>query len=143
MRKTIYCSLLLLFIYSCKKDTPKDPLENTYKLAGNHTWQGVRSVLNIINNGADTIIESEVPLLFDENIVVYDNKKLLFGYDTLYFAYTDRINYIIYTNSNGGSIAINEYIDTLVYNFTNNTIEYRTFLMFNYKINEVNVSAVR
>jgi hypothetical protein len=126
MRKTIYGSLLLLFICSCKKDTPKDPLENTIKLAGNHSWEGIKTALKIINNGTDTIVESEEPVLYEQYITVVSNNIIYFPYDTMYVASVNKINKtIMYISEDNYMYPFRYSRDTIIYNYSNSFIEFR------------------
>lgn len=143
MRKTIYCSLLLLFICSCRKDTPKDPIENTNKLAGNHSWEGIKTLLKIINNGSDTIIDTVEPVQFEHSIVVINNDKIYFIDTMVSTSINKSSKTIIYTNENIDSYPFRYRIDTLIFNYSNSSIEFKSFSKNDYRIYKLNIFSLK
>lgn len=124
MRKLIYGSLLLLtFFFSCKKD----PLENTNKLGGSHSWQGIKTLFDIVNNGLDTTVDIAYQLDFQEKILVI-NKNMIYFYDTMTCKYNNKNNKIIeYTHEDNFLYPFRYSRDTLIYNYSNGSIEFRSF----------------
>ncbi len=120
MRKLIYGSLLLLtFFCSCKKD----PLENTYKLAGNHTWVGIEKITGRIGYGVSP--DTTYAVRFEHKIVVVDKNTIYFE-DTMKCVLSDKNNRkLIYVHYES-LFAMNSYeTDTIIYNYANGAIEYK------------------
>ncbi len=139
MYKLILICLLLSF-FSCKKD----PLENTSKLAGNHSWEGVRTVLHIINNGADTILLSAEPVQYEKNITVLSRNIIYFFSDSMFLtSVNNKNNIIMYTREDNYMYPYRYTRDTFIFNYVNSLIEFKRFTRNNNHIYKTDIFSLK
>ncbi len=131
---------MFISFFSCKKD----PLENTSKLAGNHSWEGIRTVLNIINNGADTIIRTVDSIQYEKYIDVFTSNKIYFFGDSMFLTSVNKNNKtIMYTGEDNYMYPYRYNRDTLIFNYFNNYIHFRRVTRNNNDIYKTNIISIK
>ncbi len=117
MHKLLFI-IILFILFSCKKD----PLENTNKLAGTHSWVGIQTLLEEIGNGPETRIDTEYILNLNKEIKVIDNENIFF-YEKMICVYKDKKK-LIFVYEDKDPLPAKYYRDTLVYHYNIGKIEY-------------------